>query len=570
LKVLIPIVLMAAVVIGFGVWVYRLGEGQCWRGRLRAVRRIRRTRRRSIAPLRRRLGRALAEATTRPARKSLAGEVRRLADRVERVHVSSAGFIKQAQRLDGAARKLEGLGLPGSHAPDPRVRARGGKVPSGRGWLVAVGLLVAGAALATVNAWLLYAYVVPALPPDPRIPAAAVRGVLPPAAFAALSFVLGLIYFGLTSAGRRLGFRILAAVVVLAVVAQAALEGAAIVAALGTLGFADPTWWGGIAVAVLLGGAGLLLPPTVASFAHAGIEQAERWIAAGERRAASRDLRTQIRMVDRLRDSLDGMASSIDATRDEIVAVGWEPAGRLLLTSSKETSVDVMLAVLRRLSASLEEEAAAAVARRPGLASVVGRFLAEGAVLVAWVAAAAGAILLSSAGLFQGASAGTSYFVTAGAFAGLAVVLLSGLLLRLAGRVSAHPITPTVRAAGVLLIGLLSVSLAFALGSLAARNGAFGGNVLQTAAWLNVMLLAAAAASVGLPEGVSAVARLVTLVLGTTAAVLLWLVDRALALLERGVVGVRRLGRVPRPEARRNPSDPVILWPADGEKKKAR
>ncbi|MFP4624187.1 MAG: hypothetical protein ACLFRX_08430, partial [Gemmatimonadota bacterium] len=417
--------------------------------------------------------------------------------------------------------------------------------------LALTALVVAGA-----NAWVLYAYIVPALPAPWPFATHGVDGLVVPAAFAGLSFLLGLAYFTLTAPGRKLGLRVLGGLVVLAVAAQAALEAAAVVVALEALNLVDPTWWGGIAAAVLLGGAAALVPPTVASLAHAAIEQLERWVAASQQRAVGRELVERDQIASRVRESLDGLAGAVESIRSEVLALEWEPAGKLLL-GSDTGSVNRLMTVLRRVASSIDDEVDRAWADRPGAAVGTARILADTAVLIAWVAAAGGAAALSSRGLVHAVATSSSVLVTGGTFAALATLIVSGLLLRTAGELGSDPPGPLVRGSSVLLIGLASASFAYALGSLAAGAGAFDGQVLLTAAWLNILVLVAAVASVRLREGIGAVASAVTLGLSAAALLVLTAVDGALALLDRALVGLRRQGPFTRRAARRTGAHPA-------------
>ena len=185
-----------------------------------------------------------------------------------------------------------------------------------------------------------------------------------PVAASSLAFLLGLAYYALRSF-EGLGGQVFRAGAWLLIAMVAAGEGLAVVGALQASGMATPTWWGGTAVAVLLGLSGALVPTVIAALAVAAIETLEHWLSTRSVREARRALRDQVQTSERLTVALGKLETRLKAVREEIVGLAEEDAGRLLLGADAAT-VERAIVVLGRLSRMVESDPDAPGEPAPG------------------------------------------------------------------------------------------------------------------------------------------------------------------------------------------------------------
>ncbi len=545
---------MALLLVGLlAARVYQVGDGDWRAGRRRSVRRVRAFRRRSLRPGMSRLAALVAVSWTRPVRRSIADQVRRVGDHLDRAAEAGRGVVRAQRELGQRLDRLEEVGPVSWTEPGTPVHRRAQQRNPGHGWVIPSLLGVAAFVVAAGNAWVLYRHVLPSLPAMGTLDVGALDGPYVPAAFALLSLLLGLAHFGLRVAGRALGFHMLAVLAVALVLAQAALEAGAVVFVLEALTLVDLTWWGGVMTATLLAGTAALLPPLGAALAYAAVEGFERWRAARARRAAIVAVIRQDELAEKLGGALERMRAFADSLRMEVAALASEPAGALLLAPDDRRSVQHVLAVLRRAMADFEGNGPAtrieAQPSRP--AAVTGRILLDVGSLMVWLAAAGASLGLVAPALQEAASRGGSSLLTAGAFAVTAALLLAGAGLRYLVTALSSPFGTPGRTGAVFFLGLGAAGFAYALGPLAAGGGA-ADSALLAAGWLNALLLTAAVASIRLPEGIAAVAGLITAALGVAAWILLWIADLVLAVLDRALVGFGRPPSLPlRPATRR-------------------
>lgn len=548
---LLPALLSMLLLIAVVGALVAIGKGDPRRGRRRLIRRIRTVRRRRLRPVLARLKHAMDLAWTRPERSAVEFQIRRVADRIERASGAADRFAASEKELSKALSLMEELGPPswsgsrsaqgphGGHGEPASGRSR--EPWHGQGWVAALALALAGVAAAGANGWLLYEHLLPAVADLPLLPAGA-DALTVAAAFTVLPFLFGLVYFALTVAGRALGLRVLAAVVVLLVVGLTALEAGIVVLALEALGIAAPTWWGGIAVTALLAGSAALLPPTIAALAHASIDRLERWVAARERRMAGRSLNRQNRLTDELGSTMDDMRTAAESLRTEVLALGREPAGRLLLQPEARPTVDRAAAVLRRLARTVDRDVDEEMVTEETSASVLARVAGGLFALVVWFTAAAAALAIAAGGLRLGAAAGFTPAMTAAAFAAIAALLLGGIILRSIFAAPGARFGPGGRVVLVLLLGLATASLAVVLGPLmaAVEGSFFQERPLAAGAWLNLLVLVAAVASTHLGEGIGAAGAVLSWSLAAAGFAAMAMVDLGLAGLDRVLSGIRR------------------------------
>jgi hypothetical protein len=530
---MLPILLAVAMLVAFSAGILILGEGDWRRGSLRLVRRIRTVRRQQLPPVLQRLAHAVSGAWDRPARQSVASQLRRVASRVEGAGAAAEGFVRAQQELTRGMDRLRAAAMPADWAEPRSYPPSGREMGDGRGWMAALLLVLTAAGLGAANAWVLTVHVLPGLPTSTWFPLDIPVTVTVSAAVSGLAFLLGIEYYALNEArGRDRLFRTVVAMLIGAIMLA---EGATTVASLEALAIVELTWWGGFVVAGLLGGAAALAPAVLAALGHASIERFEQWSIARDRRAARRAVKQQRETARGLRESLGRMESRVMTLRSDLTTLSSEGAGRLLFEPGERLSVERAAKVLRRLAAAVEAdpELPAEVQLEGGV--VASRLIRDWAALVIWVVT------------------GTSTVLGVGALAGLATLLVGGSILRwILGRI---PDTGTnLRAALVLVLGLAAASFGAALGPAVVRTGVLDVGVVTAAAWLNLVVLVAALASVRLPEGLRATAALATVLVAGTA----WLVVRVFDLLLLGVDGVLTAfggGGPPPPPA---PTRPVV------------
>lgn len=533
---LTTILLAVAFLIASALSVLWIGDGSFRRGKLRTLRRIRTIRRRSLGPVRARLKRTARGAWSQPVRSAIDVQIRRVADRVERASAAAQHFIAAEQGLGGALAHLEKLQPPEwAETWQPRSAPQGspGRPTRGRGWASGLLLGLVAGAMAVGNGWLLYRYVAPTLP-DLYLVAGTVDVLTIGLAFAALPFLLGLVYYAMRSAGSALGLRVLSAVVVLVVLAIGAAEGAAVVLALEAIGFVELSWWGGVGVATVAGATAALIPPTIAVLASSGIGRIDDWMTSRELQRAGAASR-QEPTVGRLRDTLESMTSGVQMLAAELRALRADPAGQLILDPGAAPTVERTGAVLRRLALTVERDDSGVLTGDASGADVAGRVAGHLFILGVWTLAAAGALTIVAPALRYDADAGVTSLFAGSALAALAALVVGGLLLRALFASPGLKLGRAGRGAWSVLLGVAVLSLAAVLGPLAAavEGGLFEGQPLAAAAWLNLMVLVAAVASTRLREGVAAAAGVVTWVATAAARLALTLLDVALALLDR-------------------------------------
>jgi hypothetical protein len=528
---MLPILLAVAMLVAFSAGILILGEGDWRRGSLRLVRRIRTVRRQQLPPVLQRLAHAVSGAWDRPARQSVASQLRRVASRVEGAGAAAEGFVRAQQELTRGMDRLRAAAMPADWAEPRSYPPSGREMGDGRGWMAALLLVLTAAGLGAANAWVLTVHVLPGLPTSTWFPLDIPVTVTVSAAVSGLAFLLGIEYYALNEArGRDRLFRTVVAMLIGAIMLA---EGTTTVASLEALAIVELTWWGGFVVAGLLGGAAALAPAVLAALGHASIERFEQWSIARDRRAARRAVKQQRETARGLRESLGRMESRVMTLRSDLTTLSSEGAGRLLFEPGERLSVERAAKVLRRLAAAVEAdpELPAEVQLEGGV--VASRLIRDWAALVIWVGAAGAALSLVLPAVGQGVVVGTSTVLAVGALAGLATLLVGGSILRwILGRI---PDTGTnLRAALVLVLGLAAASFGAALGPAVVRTGVLDVGVVTAAAWLNLVVLVAALASVRLPEGLRATAALATVLVAGTA----WLVVRVFDLLLLGVDGV--------------------------------
>lgn len=557
---MLMIVLLAlALLIASALSLLWIGDGSFRRGKLRALRRIRTVRRRWLGPVRARLKRTARRAWSQPVRSAVDLQVRRVADRVERASAAAERFIAAEQDLGSSLAQLEKLQPPewaeGWHSRSAQPQAPASRPARGAGWASGLLLGLAAAALAVGNGWLMYRYVAPTLP-DLYLVAGTVDVLTIGLAFAALPFLLGLVYYAMRSAGSALGLRVLSAVVVLVVLAIGAAEGAAVVLALEAIGFVELSWWGGIGVAAVLGATGALIPPTVAALASSAIGRVDDWMTVRERQRAGAATR-QEPTVGRLRTTLESMTSGVQMLAAELRALRADPAGQLILDPGAAPTVERTGAVLRRLALAVERDDSGVLTGGASRGDVAGRVVGHLFILTVWTLAVGGALTIVAPALRYDADAGVTALIAGSALAALAALVVGGLLLRVLFASPELKLGRAGRGAWSVLVGLAVLSLSAVLAPLTAavEGGMFEGQPLAAGAWLNLMVLTAAVASTRLREGVAAAAGVVTWVATGVARLALTLLDAVLALLDRLLGGRKPSNRHrPAPRGERRPT----------------
>ncbi|NIP78960.1 MAG: hypothetical protein GWM90_07075, partial [Gemmatimonadetes bacterium] len=235
-------------------------------------------------------------------------------------------------------------------------------------------------------------------------------------------------------------------------------------------GLAELTWWGGIAVAALLGGSAALVPAVLAALGYAAIERLEAWMVARERQAARRAVSEQRETAVRLRDALDRMEDRVLTIRAELRALSSEGAGALLLQPADQSSVDRATNILRRLALAVEVDPDSPGEGRLGRGATAFRLLRDTAALLLWLVAATGALSLVLPALVGGSGGDVPGLMAGAVLAALGALMVGGGVLRWILLQPALGSRSGLRAALVLLLGLLAVSLAVALGPLIARS----------------------------------------------------------------------------------------------------
>jgi MFS family permease len=519
-------------------------------GKLRLIRRIRTIRRRQLGPMLDGLAREIAVWWTRPARRPVARELRRLVTAVEG-SVTAAGRIAAAEeRLN---RSLEEL----SHkrrAADRDVTARWGPRPPVVPGSLAVGVTLAIAALALVagNSLLLDRYLLP-----PAFQTGPLRSVVVPGPWVAIPFstlalVLGVFHFALFTTGRTVGLRVLGVFAVLLLLAQGGLQAAATVVAVQMWAGLALGTWAGIGALILLAGAVGLLPPVIGATAHGAMDRFARWSAAREQRSMGRSGEAGERLVHRLERSLQQLSSGMASLRAEAAAVPEGDVARLLIRAEPTPSVERLAAVLDRLALTVDRGQAGQPA---GAGQSALRYLVDLGAGAVWLLAAGAALVLArpAGGALADAAAdvvttapGLPGLPGAGLTAVLAAFLLGGLFVRLASdRIGRRP-DPRITGAAIVLFGVSTASLAMALASTVAGTAPLGLDVLSMAAVLNVLILTAGIAAARLPEAVRAVASAIRLVIDLLAWTVLRVSDLALATADLALTGKIPRARAPR------------------------
>lgn len=517
---MLPILLAVAIVVVIAAGILILGEGDWRRGNLRLVRRIRTVRRQQLPPVLHRLARTVAEAWDRPGRQAVASQLRRVASRVELAGAAADGFAHAQREMTRGLDRLRAVAGPTDWTDAGPYAPAGYR--DGRGWLAALLLALTAVALGAANAWVLTVHVLPGLPASTWFPLDIPVTFTVSAAVSTLAFLLGLEYYTLTEpGGRDRAFRM---VVAMLIVVIALVEGVATVAALEAMAIAELTWWGGFVVAVLLGGAAGLAPAVLAALGHASIERFEQWSMARDRRAARRAVKQQRETARGLRESLDTMESRVMALRAELTALSSDGAGRLLFEPGESISVERAAKVLRRLAAAVEADPELPAEVQQERGAVASHLIRDWAALVIWVMATGAALSLVLPAIGGGAGTGIPTAMAAGSLAALAALLAGGGILRWI--LSRIPDTGTnLRAALVLGLGLAAASFGVALGPAVAGTGILEVGGVTAAAWLNLVVLVAAVASIRLPEGLRATAALVTVLVAGGMWLLVRLVD---------------------------------------------
>jgi hypothetical protein len=516
-SVLLTLGVILLVVVGL---ILGVGRGNWRRGARRLVRRVRTLRRRRLAPVLGRLRGVLATAWTRTPRRRVSAQLRRVADRVERVGAASGEFVRARADLSRDLSHLEDITVVGP-PPQGGRPTRGQKPTSSRDWLVAAAMGLAGMVVAAANVWLLTELILPYLPQSVMVE----RTITIPLAVSSLAYVFGLAYFAL-GASEGPGSRIFQWATGLLIAMLAVAQGLAVVSALDGRGIATATWWGGIAVAGFLGLAGALIPAIIAASAHAAIDRFEKWLSARGVREARTALGRQHETSERLRETLDKMEDQVTAVRAELGALAQQGAGRLLLTGDAAT-VERATLVLDRLARKVETDPEAPADGDLGAVRIGLGLLRDLLALAVWLLAAAfmfTVVLPSMDELGTG-----SLLLSAAIIAGIGVLLVVGAILRwILAEVPIERAT-SLRGALVLVTGLAAVALGAALGPAAAAAGALETTGLQASGWLALLVLVGAVASARLQEGVSAVGSLVTALLAGAAWIVLAAANLVLA-----------------------------------------
>lgn len=544
-SVLLILGVILLVIVGL---ILGVGRGSWRRGARRLVRRVRTLRRRRLAPALGRLRGILATAWTRTPRRRVSAQLRRVADRVERVGSASGEFVRARTDLSRDLSQLQDITVVG---PPPKggapVRAR--KPTSSRDWLVAVAMALAGLVVAAANVWLLTELILPYLPQSVMVE----RTITIPLAVSSLAFVFGLAYFAL-GAAEGPGSRVFQWATGLLIAMLAAAQGLAVVSALEGRGIATATWWGGIAVAGFLGLAGALVPAIIAASSHAAIDRFEKWLSARGVREARTALSRQHETSERLRDTLDKMEDRVTAMRAELGALAQLGAGRLLLTGDAAT-VERATLVLDRLARKVETDPEAHAEGRGGVIRIGLELLRDLFALAVWTLAAAFMFVVVLPSLGELGTGGP--LLSAALLAGIGVLLVMGAILRwILAEVPIEKAT-SLRGALVLVTGLAAVALGAALGPAAAAAGTLETTGLQASGWLVLLVLVGAVASARLQEGVSAAGSLVTAFLAGTAWIVLAAANLILAGFDVLLTGYRgrRNRSVKRSSRRRESAD---------------
>lgn len=520
----------------------------------RLVRRLRTLRRRRVQPHLTRLRHRLADAWTRPTRRSVAAQLGRLARSVEAATDAGRGIAAAEARL---ARELDAL------ADRPRARS----TPPGDGPRVSVPpgslpvALAAGTAallLAAGNTWLLDRHLLPPLG-GAGVPVSALAdGVWVAAAFSTLALLLGLFHFALFTAGRSLWMRVLGVLAVLLLIVQGGLQGAATVVAVEAWAGNVMASWAGIGALVLLAGSAGLVPPAIAATAHSALGRLARWAAAREQRAAVLAATSQERLTRRLETTLEDMTAGLASIRAEADSIPTGDPARLVVRPEPAPSVERLTHVLRRLAVAVERDPSTAHATP---ATVAVRQLAHVSALVLWLLAAGASLTLAVPGIRTAVDAGQSGVVAGGLLAGLAALLVSGLVLRSILERPGRRSAGATGAAALLLLGIAAGSMAMGIGAFAAASGPLEGDPLGAAALLNLLILAAALGSALLPEGVRSAGSVLHSAVLALAMAGLAVLDLILGIADRLLAGSRGAAS---PVRRHAPRTPAVGGPRVG------
>ncbi len=540
LPLIAVVVIVAAVVVGLVVF---LGRGNTRRGRLRLVRRVRKLRRRVLDPALWRLGRGIRMASERPGRRSVAEQLRRVAQRLEGAHRAGRDFEKAQRELAQGVERVRQV-VEARALRSDASRRPGNAVLTPAGLVVGVLLVVAALALAAGNAWVLLTYVAPVAGQAEWVPFTVPAGPVVPVGLAAAALLLGLGNYALLAV-RQIGGRILLVLAALVVLGLGALEGAGVVAALDARDVVAFDWWGGYALVGLVGVAAALVPPLTAVLAHAAIDRLHGWVLGRERRAAARVATAQFRAANDLPAVLSRMESSLALVEAELSALAMAGAGRLLLHPGEEASVERAVRVLRRLAVEVEENHDVPGDGRAG-PDTPAYVLRDLAALGAWGVATSVALLVGLTAVDTGIPAGLPVSVIAALIGAVGLLGLGGLVMRwtLARTLSAEE--PVVRAAMVLVWAFAAACAGAALAPLTAAAPYFHGSEVTAGATLTLFILVAGTASVRLPESVTAAATVLYLVVAGSVWLVLRVVDLAAAVVDGILVGFRRGSRARR------------------------
>jgi hypothetical protein len=518
----------------------------------RRVRRIRALRRRRLQLLLDDLGRRIRYAWMGPVRRSVAWQLDRLAQAVERSTDAAERIVASETRL---SRELERLAdLPRHRTTFVGGQPRPSVVPGSAA--VGVVLLLGAGALVAGNTWLLDTHLLPPVATSQLPGAALAQGPWLAAAFSTLAVLLGIFHFALFTVGRSAALRLLGVAAGLLLMAQAALQaGATIVAVQAWAGNVTGSWAGIGAIALLAGSAGLV-PPVIAAMTHAALDRFARWTAGREQRVAARAGVAQDRLRARLDRAIHEVTDGLATVRESSRGIPEGDPARLLVRPEPAPSVERLANVLRRLAVAVERDPATEMA--PPTTVMFQHALGLGALLL-WMLAAGATVAI--AGRAGGAlrDAGQSGLVAFGLMAAVAALLVGGLVLRLMLERPERRTAGVTGAAGLILLGLGIAAIAMGLGPLATRAGSLPVDPFSAAAILYFLVLAAALGSARLPEGVrTGVAILRSAILGV-AWLAVGLADLVLAGVDRLLVGRRHRRRPARARRPRRPqAQPMV------------
>lgn len=522
--------------------------------RLRLIRRLRTLRRRWIRTRLDRLAGALSSLWTEPPRRSVAWQLRRLANAVEASMGAAARIAAAEDRLSRDIERLVELS-PRDRPDPPRYTPRPAVAPAN----VSVALMLGVTALALVvgNTWLLDRHLVAPVLAAGGSSYGLLPGLWLPVAFSTLALVLGLFHFALFTSGRSVWLRLLGALAIVLLVAQGALQAGA--TALAVLAWAGPTTgsWAGIGALVLIAGAAGLVPPVIGTTAHASIDRLSRWAAAREHRAAARSGYARERVTSRLEKSLHEVTQAMAALRSEAGGLAEDDVARLLVRPADGASVERLVMVLRRMAMGVERDPRG---EPTPVGTLALRHLGDLSAFAVWLLAAGAALWIAAPAARAATAGGLSGLALVGTFGGLASLLVGGLVLRsLLDRPGRAPRPPVVTAAAILLLTVAASALAMGLGALAAAQPPFQDAPLGVAAILTLLLLTAGLASTRLPEGIRAIGNAARSAAGLVAWSALTLADLALATADLVLTGQRRAARRARGTPRRQrPRRPAV------------